>query len=48
MKLPYKLQDVYDGEAQAKFTVISTFAGGVVPLQDIVLPVVRFCVSMSL
>jgi DNA (cytosine-5)-methyltransferase 1 len=28
MKLPYKLQDVYDGEAQAKFTVISTFAGG--------------------
>ncbi len=28
MKLPYKLQDVYDGEAQQKFTVISTFAGG--------------------
>ena len=28
MKLPYKLQDVYDGEAQGKFTVISTFAGG--------------------
>ena len=28
MKLPYKLQDVYDGEAQSKFTVISTFAGG--------------------
>ena len=24
----YKLQDVYDGEAQEKFTVISTFAGG--------------------
>jgi DNA (cytosine-5)-methyltransferase 1 len=25
---PYNLQDVYDGEAQAKFNVISTFAGG--------------------
>jgi len=25
---PYTLQDVYDGEAQEKFTVISTFAGG--------------------
>lgn len=28
MKFPYTLQDVYDGEAQQKFTVISTFAGG--------------------
>lgn len=28
MKLPYNLQDVYDAEAQEKFTVISTFAGG--------------------
>jgi len=28
MKFPYNLQDVYDGEAQEKFTVISTFAGG--------------------
>ena len=28
MKLPYNLQDVYDGEAKSKFTVISTFAGG--------------------
>jgi len=28
MKLPYKLQDVYNGESQEKFTVISTFAGG--------------------
>ena len=26
--MTYKLQDVYDGEAQQKFTVISTFAGG--------------------
>ena len=25
---PYTLQDVYDAEAQAKFNVISTFAGG--------------------
>ena len=24
----YNLQDVYDGEAQNKFNVISTFAGG--------------------
>lgn len=28
MTFPYKLQDVYDGETQEKFTVISTFAGG--------------------
>jgi DNA (cytosine-5)-methyltransferase 1 len=28
MKLPYKLQDVYDGEALERFTVVSTFAGG--------------------
>jgi len=27
-KIPYTLQDVYDGEAQDKFNVISTFAGG--------------------
>jgi len=27
-KFPYKLQDVYDGEAKENFTVISTFAGG--------------------
>ena len=26
--MAYKLQDVYDGEVQEKFTVISTFAGG--------------------
>ena len=26
--MTYKLQDVYDGEAKQKFTVISTFAGG--------------------
>lgn len=26
--MTYNLQDVYDGEAQQKFTVISTFAGG--------------------
>ena len=28
MNNSYKLQDVYDGEAKEKFTVISTFAGG--------------------
>ena len=25
---PYKLQDVHDGEAQNRFSFISTFAGG--------------------
>ena len=49
MKLPYNLQDVYDGESKSKFTVISTFAGGSGSSTGYRLAlVVKFCVSMSL